>query len=75
MGNGAKAQQRQQRNAKKGADSGGKRQVDSINPPKCQEHPVFGVQTDILVDHPFARHVENKHSGKTVADCFPNYQE
>ncbi|ELU43328.1 zf-met2 domain-containing protein [Rhizoctonia solani AG-1 IA] len=101
MGNGAKAQQKQQRNAKKAADAGPKRRVNSscgelktneaaksIICQTCRQSFVslkvisklvlilmvyFQLTTTRLPA--LTQHVENKHSGKTMADCFPNYKE
>ncbi|KAG8709588.1 hypothetical protein FRC09_000583 [Ceratobasidium sp. 395] len=76
MGNGAKAQQKQQRNAKKAADAGGKSQTKSNEAAKsilcsvCRQTFLSTTRMPALTQH-----VENKHSGKTVADCFPTYQE
>ncbi|KAJ1310809.1 hypothetical protein OPQ81_009329 [Rhizoctonia solani] len=76
MGNGAKAQQKQQRNAKKAADSGPKSQLKTNEAAKniicqtCRQTFLTTTRLPALVQH-----VENKHSGKTVADCFPNYKE
>ncbi|CAE6436409.1 unnamed protein product [Rhizoctonia solani] len=74
MGNGAKAQQKQQRNAKKGADAAPKRRPAEIQR-GGKKHPLPDMQAELFDHNAPACHVENKHSGKTVADCFPNYKE
>ncbi|CUA73646.1 hypothetical protein RSOLAG22IIIB_01182 [Rhizoctonia solani] len=76
MGNGAKAQQKQQRNAKKTQDSAAKSQLKTNEAAKsiiCQTCRQTFLSTTRLPA--LTQHVENKHSGKTVADCFPNYKE
>ncbi|KAG8710923.1 hypothetical protein FRC11_003974 [Ceratobasidium sp. 423] len=74
MGNGAKAQQKQQRNAKKTQDSAAKRRPIE-NQRGGKKHYLPDMQADLLEHYALACHVENKHSGKTVADCFPSYKE
>lgn len=76
MGNGAKAQQKQQRNAKKATDGAAKSQLKTNEAAKsiicmtCRQTFLSTTRLPALTQH-----VENKHSGKTVADCFPNFKE
>ncbi|CAE6443954.1 unnamed protein product [Rhizoctonia solani] len=74
MGNGAKAQQKQQRNAKKGQDSAQKRRSIE-NQRGGKKHYLPDMQAELPDHYAPACHVENKHGGKTVADCFPDYKE
>ncbi|GAB1523896.1 hypothetical protein RhiXN_01048 [Rhizoctonia solani] len=79
MGNGAKAQQKQQRNAKKAADAGPKRRVNSSCGEAIPRLNALNVSQQSFLTTTrlpaLTQHVENKHSGKTMADCFPNYKE
>ncbi|CAE6500910.1 unnamed protein product [Rhizoctonia solani] len=96
MGNGAKAQQKQQRNAKKAQDSGAKRRVNELFDKRWTELRPFAFFSQLKTNEAaksiicqtcrqtflsttrlpaLTQHVENKHSGKTVADCFPDYKE
>ncbi|KAF8599279.1 DUF1909-domain-containing protein [Ceratobasidium sp. AG-I] len=76
MGNGAKAQQKQQRNAKKTADAGGKSQSKTNEAAKniicmtCRQTFLSTTRMPALTQH-----VENKHVGKTVAECFPGQKD
>ncbi|KAB5593009.1 Zf-met2 domain-containing protein [Ceratobasidium theobromae] len=77
MGNGAKAQQKQQRNAKKAADSGPKRRVTGqLKVNEAAKTIICEVckQTFLTTTRypALAQHAENKHASKTVGDCFPN---
>jgi len=73
MGNGAKAAQKRERNAKEAAP-GAKSQKKSNEAAKsivcgiCRQ--AFLVTTRLPE---LKLHVDNKHSGKTVADCFPTF--
>jgi len=73
MGNGAKAQQKRERNSKT-AGGGGKSQLKSNDAAKsiicgtCRQTFLVTVRLPQLTEH-----VENKHSGKTVGDCFPGF--
>ncbi|KZP32202.1 DUF1909-domain-containing protein [Athelia psychrophila] len=72
MGNGAKAQQKRERNADKSA-GGSKSQIKSNETAKtivcatCKQGFLLTTRGPALEEHS-----QNKHS-KTMADCFPNY--
>ncbi|KAG8943194.1 hypothetical protein FRC04_003157 [Tulasnella sp. 424] len=76
MGNGAKAQQKRERNADKNAKKGSSSQSKTNEAAKnilceiCRQ--TFLVTTRLPQ---LQQHVDNKHSGKTVKDCFPKYEE
>ncbi|KAF4572692.1 hypothetical protein EYR36_007202 [Pleurotus pulmonarius] len=71
MGNGAKAQQKRERNAEKGAAKGSKSQskvneaAKSIICSTCRQSFFITTRAPALEEH-----AQNKHS-KTMADCFP----
>ncbi|KAG8932263.1 hypothetical protein FRC03_003576 [Tulasnella sp. 419] len=73
MGNGAKAAQKRERNAKAGAKEG----KSSLKVNEAAKNIVCGTckQAFLVTTRlpALQQHVENKHSGKTVADCFPTY--
>ncbi|PWN54017.1 DUF1909-domain-containing protein [Violaceomyces palustris] len=72
MGNGARAQQKRERNAKD-AKSGPSSQLKVNEAAKnvmcmtCRQTFLLTVREPALKEH-----AENKHS-KTIADCFPNW--
>ncbi|KFH45514.1 hypothetical protein ACRE_037100 [Hapsidospora chrysogenum ATCC 11550] len=71
MGNGAKAQQKRERNAKdtKTAKSQLKVNEKAMNI-QCQICKSTFLQTTKLPQ--LKEHAENKHANKDFADCFPN---
>ncbi|KAI0473782.1 At2g23090 like protein [Xylariaceae sp. FL0804] len=74
MGNGAKAQQKRERNQKDGkvAKSQLKTNIQAmdIQCVICKSTFLKTTRAPQLVQH-----AENKHSGKSLADCFPTYQQ
>jgi len=73
MGNGAKAQQKRERNAKAGAGAAKSQQksneaAKSIICGTCRQTFLVTTRLPQLKEH-----VDNKHSGKTVEDCFPTF--
>ncbi|KAJ7932629.1 At2g23090 like protein [Mycena leptocephala] len=72
MGNGAKAAQKRERNAEKGAAKGSKSQAKvneaakSIVCGTCKQSFLITTRAPALEEH-----AQNKHS-KTMAECFPN---
>ncbi|KAH9982237.1 At2g23090 like protein [Lactifluus volemus] len=72
MGNGAKAQQKRERNGDKNASKGAKSQSKSNEAAKniicsiCKQSFLVTTRAPALEDHS-----QNRHS-KTMADCFPN---
>ncbi|KIK71280.1 hypothetical protein GYMLUDRAFT_33423 [Collybiopsis luxurians FD-317 M1] len=73
MGNGAKAQQKRERNAEKGAGKGAKSQTKTNEAAKsiiCQTcRQAFFITTRAPE---LEQHAQNKHS-KTMAECFPTF--
>ncbi|WFD49436.1 hypothetical protein GLX27_004117 [Malassezia furfur] len=73
MGNGARAQQKRERNAKANASKDPKSQLKANEAAKnvicqvCRQTFLMTVREPAL-----KQHAENKHS-KTVKDCFPNW--
>ncbi|SHO78210.1 Hypothetical protein MSYG_2552 [Malassezia sympodialis ATCC 42132] len=73
MGNGARAQQKRERNAKTGGPKEAKSQLKANEAAKsvicvtCRQTFLQTVREPAL-----AQHAENKH-GKTVKDCFPSW--
>ncbi|THV05975.1 DUF1909-domain-containing protein [Dendrothele bispora CBS 962.96] len=73
MGNGAKAQQKRERNAEKAGAKGGKSQskvneaAKSIVCSVCKQSFLVTTRQPALEEHS-----QNKHS-KTIADCFPTF--
>ncbi|KAJ7357137.1 At2g23090 like protein [Mycena albidolilacea] len=71
MGNGAKAAQKRERNADKGAAKGSKSQAKvneaakSIVCATCRQNFLITTRAPALEEH-----AQNKHS-KTMAECFP----
>ncbi|KAF9480457.1 DUF1909-domain-containing protein [Pholiota conissans] len=74
MGNGAKAQQKRERNAEKNAGGGSKSQAKvneaakSIVCATCRQPFLITTRAPALEEHS-----KNKHS-KTMAECFPNFK-
>ncbi|KJA25966.1 hypothetical protein HYPSUDRAFT_36813 [Hypholoma sublateritium FD-334 SS-4] len=74
MGNGAKAQQKRERNADKAGAGGSKSQAKvneaakSIVCGTCKQPFLITTRAPALEEH-----ARNKHS-KTMADCFPNFK-
>ncbi|KAI0042671.1 DUF1909-domain-containing protein [Auriscalpium vulgare] len=72
MGNGAKAQQKRERNAEKSAGKGAKSQSKVNEAAKniicmtCRQSFLLTTRAPALEEH-----AQNKHS-KTMAECFPN---
>ncbi|KAH9176956.1 DUF1909-domain-containing protein [Lactarius sanguifluus] len=72
MGNGAKAQQKRERNADRNAPKGAKSQAKSNDAAKnivctiCRQSFLVTTRAPALEEHS-----QNKHS-KPMADCFPN---
>jgi len=73
MGNGAKAAQKRERNAKEGKGAA-KSQLKTNEAAKsivcniCRQTFLMTTRLPQLTEH-----VENKHPGKEVADCFPTF--
>ncbi|KAH9487142.1 hypothetical protein JR316_0001211 [Psilocybe cubensis] len=73
MGNGAKAQQKRERNADKNAPKGSKSQAKINEAAKsiicgvCRQNFLITTRAPALEEHS-----ANKHS-KTMAECFPNF--
>ncbi|WFD30667.1 hypothetical protein MSPP1_001689 [Malassezia sp. CBS 17886] len=73
MGNGARAQQKRERNAKAGAGGAAKSQLKvneaakSIICQTCRQTFLITVREPAL-----KQHAENKH-GKEIKDCFPSW--
>ncbi|KXS15122.1 DUF1909-domain-containing protein [Gonapodya prolifera JEL478] len=73
MGNGARSQQKRERNADKGAKKGPTSQLKENEAAKsilctiCKQQFLCTAREGNLKDH-----AENKHS-KTLADCFPTF--
>jgi len=73
MGNGAKAQQKRERNAAKGP-AGGKSTLKVNEAAKtiicttCRQTFLVTTRAPALTEH-----VENKHAGKTPKECFPTF--
>ncbi|KIM84554.1 hypothetical protein PILCRDRAFT_818127 [Piloderma croceum F 1598] len=73
MGNGAKAQQKRERNADKNASKGSKSQAKvneaakSIVCQTCKQPFLLTTRAPALEEHS-----QNKHS-KTIKDCFPSF--
>eukprot|EP01133_Synstelium_polycarpum_P007569 gene7569-8858_t len=76
-GNGAKAAQKRERNLKKAAgDSKGKSQLKSNEAAKTLVCQVCRASFMCTTKEPELRtHAENKHAGRSYADCFPPAQE
>ncbi|KAK9420483.1 hypothetical protein SUNI508_06479 [Seiridium unicorne] len=79
MGNGAKAQQKRERNAKDSKVA--KSQLKTADLDRLQNQQAMDIQCQICKSTflkttrapQLTEHAQNKHS-KTIADCFPTYE-